>query len=383
MSVKIIVGGDIVPSFKNLEYFQNPTDSAVANKTCMEFLRSADFRIYNLETPITDDECPIHKEGANFSVPSGSVRGLKSLMSDSVSVANNHCMDHGVVGLKNTIDLLTRESIVPIGYGFSHKDANDVVTFEKDGVKVSIIACAETEFNIFKNDEIGAVPYHDFWTNKKIADTKKDSDVVIVMYHGGTEYFPFIPPYLRERCHLMAENGADYIFCQHSHCIGCYENYADSTIVYGQGNFIFHQKNNRPITKEGLLIKIHIEKNGHYLEYVPVVLNELDQVCLADNAKKERILEQFEIRSQATKNKMDIESEYQAFADQKFDKYITRLHSSNWIFKFIIRVLKKLKVHQHKTQYYLGVLNLLQNESHRELLIAALKKKLSMESKKS
>ena len=65
-------------------------------------------------------------------------------------------MDHGVVGLKNTIDLLLRESIVPIGYGFSHKDANDIVTFEKDGIKVSIIACAETEFNIFKNDEIGA-----------------------------------------------------------------------------------------------------------------------------------------------------------------------------------------------------------------------------------
>ena len=37
----------------------------------------------------------------------------------------------------------------------------------------------------------------------------------------------------------MAENGADVVICQHSHCIGCYEEYQGCYILYGQGNFHF------------------------------------------------------------------------------------------------------------------------------------------------
>lgn len=377
MSFEIIIGGDIVPSFKNIEYFKNPDSFFIADQSCMDLLKSSDLRIYNLETPITDNIFPIHKDGANFAVSSESVRGLKTLMPDYVTLANNHCNDQGTTGLKDTVSLLKQEGIIPIGYGISHKDANDVVTFEKDGIVVSVVACAETEFNVFANNEIGAVPYHDFWTNKKISDAKKNSDIVIVLYHGGVEYFRFTPPYLRERCHLMAENGADYIFCQHSHCIGCYENYEKSTIVYGQGNFIFHQKNERPITKEGLLAKIHIEKNSHILEYIPILLNESDQICIANDTEKKRILEQFESRSQFAKNETNNDAEYFALAEQRSNSYILRFRGSGRFLKFIFKLSSKLKLRQYKKQDYIKMLNLFQNESHRELLIAALKRKIS------
>ena len=33
--------------------------------------------------------------------------------------------------------------------------------------------------------------------------------------------------------------GADVVLCQHSHCIGCYEQYEGAHILYGQGNFHF------------------------------------------------------------------------------------------------------------------------------------------------
>ena len=82
MSFEIIIGGDIVPSFKNIEYFKNPDSFFIADQSCMDLLKSSDLRIYNLETPITDNIFPIHKDGANFAVSSESVRGLKTLMPD-------------------------------------------------------------------------------------------------------------------------------------------------------------------------------------------------------------------------------------------------------------------------------------------------------------
>lgn len=40
----------------------------------------------------------------------------------------------------------------------------------------------------------------------------------------------------------MVEKGADLVIYQHSHCVGSYEKYKDSTIVYGQGNFMFNKR---------------------------------------------------------------------------------------------------------------------------------------------
>ena len=43
----------------------------------------------------------------------------------------------------------------------------------------------------------------------------------------------------------MIEKGADIVVCQHSHCIGCMEQWNDRNIIYGHGNFIFDRYVNR------------------------------------------------------------------------------------------------------------------------------------------
>lgn len=63
-----------------------------------------------------------------------------------------------------------------------------------------------------------------------------------MLYHGGKEYYRYSSPNLQKTCRKMTEKGADLVLCQHSHCIGSYEEYNDSTILYGQGNFIFNMK---------------------------------------------------------------------------------------------------------------------------------------------
>lgn len=45
--------------------------------------------------------------------------------------------------------------------------------------------------------------------------------------------------------------------CQHSHCIGCKEEYLQGTIVYGQGNFLFDDEENE-YWQTSLLIRITV-----------------------------------------------------------------------------------------------------------------------------
>jgi len=109
---------------------------------------------------------------------------------------------------------------------------------EQDGKKIGIYACAETEFSIAEDNRAGANPFDPLESLDHIADLKSKCDFVIVLYHGGKELYRFPSPYLRKVCRKIVEKGADLVICQHSHCIGAFENYHDSVIVYGQGNFL-------------------------------------------------------------------------------------------------------------------------------------------------
>lgn len=64
-------------------------------------------------------------------------------------------------------------------------------------------------------------------------------DYTIVLYHGGKEHYRFPSPNLQKYCRKFIEKGANIVICQHSHCIGCEENYKNGKIIYGQGNFLF------------------------------------------------------------------------------------------------------------------------------------------------
>ena len=61
----------------------------------------------------------------------------------------------------------------------------------------------------------------------------------------------------------MADSGADVIVTQHTHSIGCEEQYNGAYILHGQGNFFFARQKRRPdLTKEGLLLEVIIGDKG-------------------------------------------------------------------------------------------------------------------------
>ena len=92
----------------------------------------------------------------------------------------------------------------------------------------------------------------------------------------------------------MIKHGADVVLCQHSHCVGCYENYEGGHILYGQGNFYFIDKRVYGTEKEdlwnnGLAVVLDVDKSGIKFTPVPVVMKD-NMLYLAEGKEKDKIL---------------------------------------------------------------------------------------------
>ena len=58
---EIIVGADIVPTPSNQAIFESGNMDIVVDEKIQNILSNVDYRIFNLEVPLTDSETPIKK----------------------------------------------------------------------------------------------------------------------------------------------------------------------------------------------------------------------------------------------------------------------------------------------------------------------------------
>jgi len=169
----------------------------------------------------------------------------------------------------------------------------------------------------------------------------------------------------------MVDKGADIVICQHSHCIGSYEEYKSSTIVYGQGNFIFDYLSNE-YWDTSLLLKIKIEKNIE-IEYIPIVKSN-NVIRIADKEKKDSILLDFKKRSQEILQDGFIEVNYEEFAKKYRAFYLRGLAGfGRWISALDIRILKGYLIkRKYPKKRLLQIQNFVECEAHRELLLTSI-----------
>jgi len=219
--MKIFIGADIVPKESNIDGFLNGETKAFVDENVVNLINNADFRVFNLELPLTDVETPIKKCGPNLIAPTSFINGLKKLGIDLLTLANNHIMDHGVGGLESTIAVLKENGIDYVGAGKNLSEAWKPYIIEQDGIKVGIYACAEHEFSIADEAYPGTNPFDPLESLDHISELKEQCDYVIVLYHGGKEHYRYPSPNLQKACRKMCDKGADLVVCQHSHCVGC------------------------------------------------------------------------------------------------------------------------------------------------------------------
>lgn len=368
----ILIGADLVPRKRNNEYFSEGRLDKLFGNNLLSLLKKADYRIFNLETPLTDDHSPISKDGPSLAAPASTIRGIKMLDPTILGLANNHIMDHGEQGLFDTLSVLMDNDILYTGAGKDTEHAARAVILEHNGKRIGIYACAEHEFSIAEKEKPGANPVDPLESPDHIANLKSECDFVIVLYHGGREYYRYPSPGLQKICRKLAEKGAGLIICQHSHCIGSFEKYKESTIIYGQGDFHFGGDDNE-YTSNSLLVGVTL-KDNITVNLIPMC-RKGGLVEIASPEEAEKIMSEFNDRSGKISLPGYIEEQFDNHCMREGHYYLATCAGFRTAIRRIDKVLLNgLLIRSVYTRKKREILrNNIECEAHRELIIKYLR----------
>ena len=316
----LLIGGDLVPTESNIKMFSDGDVLQLLGYELLDVLVDANYRMFNLEAPITDTTVPINKCGPNLTISPATIGGIKKIGVDVFGLANNHILDQGNSGLESTINILEKNRIRHLGAGMNLFEAAKPLIIELGEKRIGVYACAEHEFTIAGENHPGANPFDPLESMDHIVKLKKDDcDYIIVLYHGGKEHYRYPSPYLQKVCRKMVDKGANLIVCQHSHCIGCRENYNNSTIIYGQGNFLFDLSDDE-LWQTSLLLEVSIE-DGFFVKELPIVKKQ-NCIRMAKGKDAENILTNYRDRSLQILQDGFVDREYSKFASSMLNGYL-------------------------------------------------------------
>ena len=375
----LIIAGDICPVSANFQAFLDGDPREVFDSELLRTLKSSAGWVGNLETPICQELSPIIKSGPALRAPKGTGRLLKKSGMTAACLANNHILDHGSPGYYSTIQELEENNILYFGAGIYAESARRYLLIELDGICIGLYACAEHEFTIAQRQSPGANGY-DPQTLLDIQELSKRADITIVLYHGMHELYRYPSPQVKSRCHAIADSGADFIFCQHSHCIGCWEKYNKTSILYGQGDFCFTSGDTNPMRSDGLLALIDLSTND--LSFIPVV-NDGKKVSFPNNAQKDSILTNFEKRSAEITSDSFIDESWASFCNNNAKSYCDQIISAFvpgkvfWIIRLLRKLFPKRFALDGDTRTA-NLLNLFQCEAHNTLMQTYLSNQLDV-----
>lgn len=366
--IQLIIGGDTCPTGRNLPLFRQGAAGSLCGDL-LPVLEQADLSIVNLECPLTRAESPIEKVGPNLGAPVECIKGLKAMGIDVVGLANNHIMDHGAQGLRTTIETLDEHRIARVGAGENMREARKILVREVEGVRIGILAVAEHEFGIATGDTPGANPMDVIDFVRNVGEHGSEFDSLIVLVHGGNEYFPYPRPGLMDTCRFMVEQGASAVICQHSHCIGCLEVYRGAPIVYGQGNFLFDLPSGFSSWNEGCLVQLLVDPRGDCKARMIPFRQAADTPGARHMSRKEEAdwRSAFDERSRQLGDRQTIEEMWRTFCHANKRYYLQTLRGRS---SFLRRLAARLDIVYmlDSPERRRARLNIIRCESHREAL---------------
>lgn len=372
----LLIAGDLVPTYKNEQCFIESDISELMGIRITELWNNAMYRIFNLETPITDSKEKYEKAGEFLGAKKETINGIKALDPSLVCLANNHILDFGIKGVEDTICLLDKSNIKHIGFGKDIHKMKGSHSFVCDGKKTTIYNCCEHEFTYAEENKSGTNPFNPLTTLFEIQELKKECDFLIVIYHGGKELYQYCTPNLQKICHSIVKAGANLVVCQHSHCIGCFESYDNSTIIYGQGNFIFDCDGDdlwNRLTKEGLLIKVDL--SSFSIEYVKYQKKDKSIELVEDLENRD-----FYSRSLQIREKGFVERKYLKTIERTSFKYFRQILSTKYLGYFDKKILRAFFMKKRYKKIRLLLINYFECEVHYENIITYLKENKELHS---
>ena len=375
--MKILITGDLVVSERY--------DAANINPDVLALFKQSDYNIINLEAPVTSSNKKILKTGPNIKSDKDSTLGVLNLLRiDAVTLANNHVLDYGKEGLDETLSFCKKNNIQSVGAGMNLKEASRTLFLETKVGRIAIVNFAENEWASATENTGGANPMDIIDNTNQIKDARQKADYVLVIVHGGHEYYNLPSPRMQKQYRFYADAGADLIVGHHTHCISGFEEYNGVPIYYSLGNFLFTSNSSYEDWYKGAILEVEIKKNRSVIVNLHPIKQAKDKfdISLMRGDEKKHFLNRILEYSTVINEEKSLNESWNEFLDKESCSYLRLLSPKSFIKnKYIRGVFTKLGVNFNTNYGNSLLLNLLRCEAHRDLSIGVseryLKRKMS------
>lgn len=238
-------------------------------KTAQE-LRRGDIAIGNLEAPLTTRGSEYRDKTFRFRANPAAAAALKRAGFSVLTLANNHMMDYGGEGLRDTLAALSRSDIAHTGAGGSLAEARQETVVVVRGVRVAFLAYSLTLPSEFyaRADRAGTAPGYAPHVREDIRRARDRADYVVVSFHWGAERAEFPKQYQREAGRGAIDAGADAVIGHHPHVLQGIEFYRGKPILYSLGNFAFGSRSTA--ADRSVMARLTLSEDGGTVQLVPL-----------------------------------------------------------------------------------------------------------------
>ena len=291
-SVVLAFGGDV--HFEGVLKAKLAANPARVLAPIQPLLDDADLAVVNLETAVTNGGAPAVKQFV-FNAPPSAFAALRGGGVDVASMANNHGMDFGESGLRDSLAAAKRYRFPVIGIGLDGKQAYRPFRRTINGQRIAMIGATQ----VLDDELISA------WTagpNKpglasakevprllqEVRAARRTSDTVVVFLHWGVELEQCPSADQRELASQLVAAGADVVVGGHAHRQQGAGRMGNALVGYGLGNFVWYGTSDLS-TRTGVLFVTVTGRNVNSYRWMPARIVDGVPRALAGTERRQEL----------------------------------------------------------------------------------------------
>lgn len=371
--VKIALTGDFCP-INRVEDLAREQNFGSVFHDFMDVFQGNDLNVVDLECPLTILGLARKKTGPHQKAHPDGINLLKYAGIHLAAMANNHIMDYGTEGARDTLKLLMANGIQTVGIGRTLEEASKPYSVNLKGKRIAILNVADNEFLTSPDGYFVCNHIDPVRCFQSIKRARLDHDYLIVIAHAGNEFYELPSPRIKLLYRGMVDAGADAVISHHTHAFSGYEVYQSGHIFYGLGNFLYDWPGKRNMGwNRGYVVRLSITDKVEF-EVIPLKQGNDEPGVFHLNSEESKAFKQEIVRLNgiiADDEQLELKFQeycesvfqmYDAFLEPYFGKYVTALRKRGLFPKFVSRRKRLL------------YLNLIRCDSHREVLLRLLNK---------
>lgn len=207
-------------------------------------------RVMNLETSITSSEVRAPGKAVHYRMSPENISVLSVAAVDVWTLANNHVLDHGAPGLRDTLEHLRAAGLRATGAGADAEEAwEPAVVQAGDDARVLVASVADTSSGVLRSwaagpRRPGVAVLADLrvrTADEVVAGLLREArpgDVRVVSVHWGSNWGYDVWAEQRRFAHRLIDVGAHVVHGHSSHHPRPVEAYGGGLVLYGCGDLV-------------------------------------------------------------------------------------------------------------------------------------------------